>query len=244
MDEVNRRIKYRESFRPFAPIVPVERAAEYFELDSPSPYMLLVAPVRPECRSRIPAVTHVDGSARIQTVDRADHPDLYDLLTEFDRLTGCPVLLNTSFNVRGEPIVDSPGDAYRCFMRTGIDLLVLEEFALEKTDQPDGLSNWRAPSPVPQADPQSQGSLSETAEQSNFRRAPGQLRRLLCLPWWGFQRLGRALGRFNNAILMALSFFLLLWPTGLFRRLVHRRDPSRGWIARDPLDRGHYRRQY
>ncbi len=167
---LNLKIKYRESFRPFAPAVLADRASEYFELEQSSPYMLLVAPVRPErclppapgdssepsdddllaivrrVRSEIPAVTHVDKSARVQTVDEHDHPEFHALLTEFDRQTGCPVLVNTSFNVRGEPIVCSPQDAYRCFMRTEIDLLVLEDCLLEKTDQPPlaGDENWRA----------------------------------------------------------------------------------------------------
>ena len=154
--QMNLKIKFREGFRPFAPSVLAERASEYFELDGSSPYMLLVAGVRPARRvpmseadekrwgidklnvprSDIPAVTHVDYSARIQTVDRATNPDYYDLIAAFDRLTGCPVLVNTSFNVRGEPIVCTPTDAYRCFMRTQIDVLVVGEFVLEKSSQP------------------------------------------------------------------------------------------------------------
>ena len=156
---MNLKIKYRESFRPFAPAVLRERCSEFFMLDEESPYMLLVAPVlerrrRPfdrdffsrhgddllpvvrEARSDIPAVTHVDYSARIQTVAREDKPDYYDAIAEFDRLTGYPVVVNTSFNVRGEPIVCSPEDAYRCFARTQIDLLVLEDCVLWKRDQP------------------------------------------------------------------------------------------------------------
>ncbi len=153
---MNLKIKFRESFRPFAPSVLRERVNEFFELDCDSPYMLLVAPVRSEIRkpmsaaeqalfgidrlnvprSTIPAVTHVDYSARIQTVRRSESPAYYDLIAEFDRLTGCPILVNTSFNVRGEPIVCTPEDAYRCFMRTEIDTLVLENFILDKADQP------------------------------------------------------------------------------------------------------------
>lgn len=136
---VNLRIKFREAFRPFAPVVLEERACEYFELPVPSPYMLLVAPVCPDQRSRIPAVTHVDGSARVQTVNERQNGPLYRLLQAFWRRTGCPVLLNTSFNVRGEPIVESPRDAYRCFMKTGMDLLALGSFLLRKEDQPSGL---------------------------------------------------------------------------------------------------------
>jgi carbamoyltransferase len=162
---MNLKIKFRESFRPFAPAVLHERAGDYFEMDGDSPYMLLVAPVRKEIRremteqqhqlfgiaklnvprSTIPAVTHVDYSARVQTVRREDSPRFHALLTEFDRLTGCAVLMNTSFNVRGEPIVCSPEHAHRCFMRTGIDTLIVDNFLLDKSDQPamqdDG--TWR-----------------------------------------------------------------------------------------------------
>ncbi|MFH2098375.1 MAG: carbamoyltransferase, partial [Pseudomonadota bacterium] len=134
---MNLKIKYRESFRPFAPAVMADRASEWFDLDRESPYMLLVAPVREERRlaqpqgdgltmhqrlnakrSEIPAVTHLDYSARVQTVNQEDQADFYGILTAFHALTGCPVLVNTSFNVRGEPIVCTPEDAYRCFMRT------------------------------------------------------------------------------------------------------------------------------
>ncbi|MGZ5480453.1 MAG: carbamoyltransferase family protein [Pyrinomonadaceae bacterium] len=153
--QMNLKIKFRESFRPFAPSVIRERVADYFELDCDSPYMLLVAPVREHLRremtahedtlvgieklnvprSTIPAVTHVDYSARVQTVRREDHPLYYDLLSSFERLTGCPVLINTSFNVRGEPIVCTPSDAYTCFMRTEMDCLVLGNTLLIKSEQ-------------------------------------------------------------------------------------------------------------
>ncbi len=153
---MNLKIKYRESFRPFAPSVIRERVADYFDLDTDSPYMLLVAPVREERRvqmtddqqrlfgidklnvprSDIPAVTHIDYSARIQTVHRETNPAYYDLLHSFERLTGCPVLVNTSFNVRGEPIVCTPHDAYLCFMRTEMDALVMGSFVLSKAEQP------------------------------------------------------------------------------------------------------------
>ncbi|HEV8337636.1 MAG TPA: carbamoyltransferase [Candidatus Polarisedimenticolia bacterium] len=134
-DVVNLKIKFRESFRPFAPSVLEERIAEYFEIDRPSPYMLLVAPVR-EAKRVIPSVTHVDHSARIQSVNRDQNPLYYDLIREFDRRTGVPVIINTSFNVRGEPIVCSPEDAYRCFMRTHMDYLVLGPYLLDKKNQP------------------------------------------------------------------------------------------------------------
>lgn len=162
---LNLKIKFRESFRPFAPIVPAEHAADYFDLapGQTSPYMLLVAPVRAEhrvaldaeaaevmahdpdprrrvgvVRSTIPAVTHVDYSARVQTVEAADHPRLHALLEAFQRLTGCPVLVNTSFNVRGEPIVCTPEDAYRCFLATDMDALVLEDVVLHKVNVAPG----------------------------------------------------------------------------------------------------------
>jgi carbamoyltransferase len=150
---MNLKVKFRESFRPFAPVVRRERVADYFDLDAESPYMLLVAPIRADLRkppppglhgldllkasrSTLPAVTHVDYSARIQTVARQDNPLLYELLLRFERATGCGVLVNTSFNVRGEPIVCTPDDAYRCFVNTEMDYLVLGQFLLERTAQP------------------------------------------------------------------------------------------------------------
>lgn len=152
---MNLKIKYRESFRPFAPSILAERVADYFEIDHSSPYMLLVAPVKSSLRipmtaeqeqlfgieklniprSEIPAVTHVDYSARIQTVHKETNPRYYDLIRHFEERSGCSVLVNTSFNVRGEPIVGTPEDAYRCFMRTEMDYLVLENFLLPKSEQ-------------------------------------------------------------------------------------------------------------
>lgn len=154
--KMNLKIKFRESFRPFAPAVMREHVSEYFELDCDSPYMLIVAPVREERRikmtpeqerlfgiaklnvprSDIPAVTHVDYSARIQTVDRDEHPGFYKLLSAFHKRTGCAVLVNTSFNVRGEPIVCTPADAYACFMRTEMDCLVIGNYLMLKEEQP------------------------------------------------------------------------------------------------------------
>jgi carbamoyltransferase len=152
---MNLKIKYRESFRPFAPTVLEEKVSDYFEIDRPSPYMLLVANIRKErClpqpsqdgsgilerlkvkRSDIPAVTHLDYSARIQTVKHEDKPDYHDLISEFARITGCAAIVNTSFNVRGEPIVCTPEEAYKCFMRTEMDILVIEDFILYKREQP------------------------------------------------------------------------------------------------------------
>lgn len=152
---MNLKIKYRESFRPFAPSILAERVADYFEIDHSSPYMLLVAPVKASLRipmtaeqeqlfgieklniprSEIPAVTHVDYSARIQTVHKETNPRYYDLISHFEKRSGCSVLVNTSFNVRGEPIVCTPEDAYRCFMRTEMDYLVLENYLLPKSEQ-------------------------------------------------------------------------------------------------------------
>ena len=134
-DVVNLKIKFRESFRPFAPSVLEEKIGEYFEIDRPSPYMLLVAPVR-EGKRVIPSVTHIDHSARIQSINRDQNALYYDLIREFERRTGVPVIINTSFNVRGEPIVCSPDDAYRCFMRTHMDYLAMGPYLLDKKGQP------------------------------------------------------------------------------------------------------------
>jgi carbamoyltransferase len=153
---MNLKIKYRESFRPFAPAVLAEDVSDYFDLDRPSPYMLIVAPVKASLRtpmtaeqqqlfgieklnvprSQIPAITHVDYSARVQTVHAHTNPRFHALLETFKAVSGCSVLVNTSFNVRGEPIVCTPEDAYRCFMRTEMDVLVVENFILTKAEQP------------------------------------------------------------------------------------------------------------
>jgi carbamoyltransferase len=156
---MNLKIKFRESFRPFAPSVLEEKASDWFDIDCESPYMLLVAPVSDakrfdvpesgklgidklnEVRSEIPAVTHVDYSARIQTVDEHRNPVYHALLSAFYRKTGCPVIINTSFNVRGEPIVCTPAEAFRCFMRTHMDYLVLGSYLLAKKDQSLGEEN-------------------------------------------------------------------------------------------------------
>jgi len=161
---MNLKIKYRESFRPFAPTVLEEKASEYFETDRPSPYMLLVANVREERRlpqpsgddipmlerlkvkrSDIPAITHLNYSARLQTVNHRDKSDYHEIIAEFEKLTGCAVIVNTSFNVRGEPIICTPEDAYRCFMRTEMDVLVVEDFILYKEEQPvwEEKGDWR-----------------------------------------------------------------------------------------------------
>lgn len=163
--KMNLKIKYRESFRPFAPAVLAEHVSEWFDIDCESPYMLLVADVVKNKqirmtdeqqqlwgikklnvpRSEIPAVTHIDYSARLQTVHQETNPMFHKLLSSFFEKTGCPVVVNTSFNVRGEPIVESPSDAYRCFMRTEMDALVLGSFLLHKKDQPELIekNDWR-----------------------------------------------------------------------------------------------------
>jgi carbamoyltransferase len=162
---MNLKIKYRESFRPFAPSVLEEKVSEVFDLDRDSPYMLIVAPVKEErriamsedqqklfgieklnvARSDVPAITHIDYSARIQTVSKDRNGIYYDLIKRFDERTGCPLVVNTSFNVRGEPIVESPADAYRCFMRTEMDTLAIGSFLLDKDEQPEWKEegDWR-----------------------------------------------------------------------------------------------------
>lgn len=161
---MNLKIKFRESFRPFAPSVLLEDVGEYFELDCESPYMLLTADVQAnkktagsknekfsslevvnEVRSTVPAITHVDYSARVQTVSREQNPLFYEIINSFKKLTGCPVIINTSFNVRGEPIVMSPEHAYRCFMRTNMDYLLVGSFLLDKAEQPPWpeTDNWQ-----------------------------------------------------------------------------------------------------
>ena len=159
--KLNLKIKYRESFRPFAPSVLEEKISEYFDLDRPSPYMLMVAQVNndlryevvqhyddilrevSQARSTIPAVTHVDYSARIQSVSETDNKKYYELIKKFYELSGCAVLVNTSFNVRGEPIVCTPADAYECFMRTEMDVLVIDNYILYKEEQPYDEQRWK-----------------------------------------------------------------------------------------------------
>ena len=162
---MNLKIKYRESFRPFAPSILEEDLPKYFELNKKSPYMLLVSPLKDEhriemsseqkklfgidklniSRSILPAITHVDYSARIQTVSQKTNPRYYNLINAFKQITGCPTIVNTSFNVRGEPIVCTPQDAYKCFMRTEMDILVLENYILLKEDQSplENDENWK-----------------------------------------------------------------------------------------------------
>ena len=160
---MNLKIKFRESFRPFAPTVLKEFVSDYFDLDRESPYMLLVVPVKKKLyhnepdnnltgfdkqkiiRSEIPAITHVDYSARVQTINEKDNPRYYNMIKTFYKITGCPVVINTSFNVRGEPIVCIPEDAYRCFMRTNMDYLIMGNFLLDKKQQEEWKheDNWQ-----------------------------------------------------------------------------------------------------
>ncbi len=184
---MNLRIKYRESFRPFAPVVLRERLSDYFELDRESPYMLLVAQVKKDIcrdvqkiptedmleivrqtRSSIPAVTHVDYSARIQTILREDNPEYYDVVKAFEKETGCAVMVNTSFNVRGEPIVNTPEDAYRCFMRTDMDMLALGNYLLIKKEQ----TPWKG----------SKGHVEEDEQEAGAQKADmsEDLERIYC----------------------------------------------------------------
>jgi carbamoyltransferase len=140
-DILNDKVKHRETFRPFAPAVCAEDADEYFECDSPLPapadFMLMVYPIRERWRKKLSAVTHVDGSGRLQTVHRERQPLYYDLIKAFGNLSGVPILVNTSFNIRGEPIVCTPAEAYRCMMSTGIDCLVMEDFLIRRDDNPN-----------------------------------------------------------------------------------------------------------
>lgn len=142
-DILNLKVKHREVYRPFAPVVCIEDAKDYFEVDDPLPlacdFMLMVYPILPDKRKSIPAVVHQDGSGRLQTIRRKQNPLYYDLIKEFGKISGVPVLINTSFNIRGEPIVCTPQDAYRCMMGTGIDYLVMDRFLIKRSDNPQDM---------------------------------------------------------------------------------------------------------
>jgi carbamoyltransferase len=139
-DVLNQKVKHREKFRPFAPVVCEDDALKYFECDIPVPeptdFMLMVYPIKKEWHNKVPAVTHVDGSGRLQTIRRYQNHLYYDLIKEFGKLSGIPILINTSFNIRGEPIVCTPHDAYKCMMGTGIDCLVMDKFLIKREDNP------------------------------------------------------------------------------------------------------------
>jgi carbamoyltransferase len=131
-DYLNEKIKFRETFRPFAPAVPLENARDYFEIAQPSPHMLIAARIRPEKREKVPAIVHIDETCRVQTVTETENPRFHSLLKAFEKLSGCPVLLNTSFNVKGEPIVNTPDEAIACFQSTPIDFLVLGDYCVSR----------------------------------------------------------------------------------------------------------------
>jgi carbamoyltransferase len=212
---MNLRIKRRESFRPFAPAVSAERAREAFDLDRESPYMALVAPVRLGRGTPLPAVTHVDGSARVQTVTADRNPRFHRLLSAFERLTGCAVLVNTSFNVRGEPIVCSPEDAYRCFMTTELDHLVLGGRLLHKTEQP-------APADHPAAG-------AAAAAPAPGRGVRGLAVRLLAPLARSWMRLASLLGWLNARLVFGAVHLLLVVPYGMALRLLGRRLLDLRW---------------
>lgn len=225
---INLKVKFRERFRPFAPSVLRERANEYFDLDTDSPYMLFAVPVKKERRiqltseqraltglellnvqrSDIPAVTHIDYSARVQTVSRETNPDFYALLAEFERQTGCAVLVNTSFNVRDEPIVMTPVDAYRCFMRSEVDCLVLGNHLLLKSQQPawnEGLPSQEIAQLTP-------------AEGRRFAMTVGVTLSVLCaLAWWR-RELGAASALSVLALLSVLAGIVVPRQLGSLRR--------------------------
>ena len=138
-DILNAKVKHREMFRPFAPVVTWEDAKEYFEVDREVPYMLFVYPVKKNKRKLIPSVTHIDGSGRLQTIKKEQNKKYYALIKEFEKLSGVPILINTSFNIRGEPIVCTPEEAYRCMMGTGIDYLVMNNFLIARNDNPQDM---------------------------------------------------------------------------------------------------------
>ncbi len=212
---MNLKIKFRESFRPFAPAVPAERASASFDLDRESPYMLLVAPVGAGCRAALPAVTHVDGSARVQTVSAERNPLFHRLLSAFERLTGCAVLVNTSFNVRGEPIVCTPEDAYRCFRRTGMDHLVLGGRLLHQAEQP-GLAESPARAGTAPAPPTRRPEVM------------GLLSGLLSPLHRGWMKLAEVLGWINTRLIFGAVYLLLVVPYGVAFRL----------LGKVPLDLG------
>ncbi len=219
-ERLNLKIKFRESFRPFAPAALRERTSDFFDLEQPSPYMLLVSAVKHAgarsapsestaatfgerlrgIRSLVPAVTHVDYSARVQTVDAEEHPRFHHLLREFERRTGCPILVNTSFNVRGEPPVCTPADAYRCFMKTGMDYLVLGNFLIAKREQS---------APLPEPTRPNENWLAR--EYARMDRSAPSLRRF-----------GRTIG----GIFLALALLFIFrqraagWPLALLAAII------------------------
>ncbi|MCP4567880.1 MAG: carbamoyltransferase [FCB group bacterium] len=271
---INLKVKKRESFRPFAPAVLAEDTAEYFDLDRESPYMMLVSPVHEKhliepteaqkqlsgldrlksIRSDIPAVTHIDYSARVQTVNRHDNPRFHALISRFREKTGCGVIINTSFNRRGEPIVCSPEDAYNCFMQTEIDLLVLEDFILYKEEQPAPTNNNQdkdktdMPAKKTKAELRNYGLTMATvlALMGSFMwwlektawPVPAGLALIFLLSAlvrpkilapieWGWMKAAEVLGRMMTGIILTVAFYTIITIPALFMRI----------IGRDPLYR-------
>lgn len=258
---LNLSIKYRESFRPFAPSVSSEQASAYFDLDEPSPYMTRTTAVRssphggdspPNGASALPAITHADGSARVQTVHKVTNPIYHQLLREFEALTGCAVLVNTSFNVRGEPIVCTPEDAYRCFMRTEMDVLAIGDRLLEKREQPAGYvvgpatreppRQWQAPS---RSELRIFGVLLTVPILAFTLLLAGSGGLLSPWPWLfssmtsvialarpegfdrtfrGWLRVSKVIGSLVNPLVLGMVYLLTIIPTGLLMRLF-RHDP-------------------
>lgn len=194
-DRLNHKIKFRESFRPFAPVVIAERCQEWFGIDRPSPYMLVAASVNQP--TTVPAITHVDGSARIQTITNSDTPMLSGLLKQFEQKTGCPILVNTSFNVRGEPIVCSAKDAYECFLNSDMDVLVVGSFLLTKSEQPQRRVSVEI----------------ATTPKSVFRRLSGILTTATYPIRWLLSK-----------VALTLVFFLLVTPIALATRKLNQRS--------------------
>ena len=266
-EKLNLKIKFRESFRPFAPAIMEERTSDCFQLTGSSPYMLLVAPVQEalrvngdaeqpatmmawlkQRRSTLPAITHVDYSARVQTVSASDNPDFYNLISAFERRTGCPVLVNTSFNVRGEPPVCTPEDAWRCFLKTEMDYLVLGNFLIDKAEV-DAQSSalFAAPSPAASLSRAKLrrfgltiglgflvlGAILQFRHRAAGRPftslatlllffsaiAPGLLR-FIYRPW---MRVADFLGAISSRVLLSLVFFVVVTPIGLVQRLLGKR---------------------
>ena len=247
---LNLKVKFREGFRPFAPAVLLENVNEFFELNEPSPYMLIVAPVKARLRtnetnnaaqngdlleraravrSTIPSVTHFDFSARVQTVSQCDNPRFYRLLQQFAQRTGCPVLVNTSFNVRGEPPVCTPADALRCFQRTDIDYLVIGNHLLAKTD-------FAAENPRQHSDTSGPELATESVAASRT----------------GWDRIVSYLRRMVTSALVTFGFYLLVTPLGLLQRLLGRGaidgrfqcDIASYWREREKGLAVDYERQY
>jgi Carbamoyltransferase C-terminus/Saxitoxin biosynthesis operon protein SxtJ len=284
-EKLNLKIKFRESFRPFAPAVMEERSNDCFDLTVASPYMLLVAPIqealrtkncsrRPvgdartdllgmlkQRRSTLPAITHVDYSARVQTVSNRTNPRFYNLLSAFERRTGCPVLVNTSFNVRGEPPVCTPQDAFRCFMKTDMDYLVLGNFLVAKAAV--GAHVLPPTSAVVPAPGVTRSTLRRFGLTIGFASlllgmllqfrhrsaglpltslavllllvsaiAPGLLR-FIYRPW---MRVAQFLGAISSRILLTILFFLALTPIGLLQRLFGKRPIDLRFRTNDTIN--------